>query len=179
MLYFITGNAGKFREISALIPDIQQLRLDLDEIQSLDPQVVIAHKLDQAARQHDGEFIVEDTSLIFACLKGLPGTQIKWFFETLGNEGIADLVNRYDDHSAIARATIGHRDQDGRITYFVGEVKGHVVPPRGDIEKFGWNPIFQPEGETRTFAEMTISEKNHLSMRGLAAMKLKHHLEQG
>jgi inosine/xanthosine triphosphate pyrophosphatase family protein len=63
MLYFITGNAGKFTEIAAIVPGLHQLKLDLDEIQSLDPKVVIEHKLKQAAAQHDGEFIVEDTSL--------------------------------------------------------------------------------------------------------------------
>lgn len=176
MLYFITGNTGKFREVAALVPGLQQLDLDLDEIQSLDPQVVIEHKLIQAAAQHDGEFIVEDTALSFGCLKGLPGTQIKWFYDTLGSAGLADLVNRYSDHSAVARSTIGLRDRAGQIHYFTGEAKGAIIAPRGTLNAFGWNNIFVPAGHTRTFAEMTITEKNLLSMRGLAAQKLARFL---
>ncbi len=176
-LYFVTGNAGKFREIKAILPDIEQLDLDLDEIQSLNPQAVIEHKLAQAAAHHDGEFIVEDTSVIYNCLNGLPGTLNKWFMQQLGVEGLADLVHRYDDHSAVARAAIGYRDSAGQDHYFVGEVKGTIVKPRGTVETFGWNPIFQPDGETRTFAEMTIAEKNALSMRGMAARQLAAHLQ--
>lgn len=176
-LFFITGNAGKFREIKAILPQVEQLDIDLDEIQSLDPQKVIEHKLAQAAAVHDGEFLVEDTSVIYNCLGGLPGTFNKWFMQELGVAGLADLVGRYYDHSAVARATIGYRDSQGEDHYFVGEVMGSIVPPRGTVETFGWNPIFEPKGETRTFAEMTIAEKNTLSMRGIAARKLAAHLQ--
>src|SRR5438874_11099226 len=97
MLYFITGNANKFREIKTFIPETEQLNLDLDEIQSLDPQAVIEHKLNQAAAHHDGEFIVEDTSLTIDAMNGLPGTMIKWFQKSLGLEGIAKLAATYPD----------------------------------------------------------------------------------
>jgi inosine triphosphate pyrophosphatase len=175
MLYFITGNDSKFQEISAIVPDLEQLKLDLDEIQSLDPKVVIEHKLTQAAAHHDGEFIVEDTTLSLSCLKGLPGTFIKWFEETLGIDGIAALAMKHEDRSAVARVTIGYRDAAGEHHYFMGEIEGDIVPPRGS-NKFGWNPIFQPKGESRTFGEMTFEEKNHISMRGIAARKLFAHL---
>src|SRR4051794_13711802 len=103
-LYFITGNANKFREISAQIPELKQLALDLDEIQSLDPQAVIAHKLDQAAAHPDapagGQFIVEDTSLSLDALGGLPGTYIKWFQQAIGLAGISELAAKYPDQSA-------------------------------------------------------------------------------
>jgi inosine triphosphate pyrophosphatase len=174
-LYFITGNEGKFKEIAAIIPNLEMLKLDLDEIQSLDPREVIEHKLAQAAAQHDGEFIVEDTSLSLTCLQGLPGTFVKWFLETLGAEGLAALAMKHEDRSAIARVTIGYRDRQGVNHFFVGESEGDIVPPRGSAA-FGWNPIFQPKGESRTFGEMTVEEKNHISMRGIAARKLASHL---
>jgi inosine triphosphate pyrophosphatase len=172
MLYFVTGNAGKFREIQAIIPQLVQLKLDLDEIQSLDPQVVIEHKLAQAAAQHDGEFIVEDTSLSLTCLRGLPGTMIKWFEETVGVEGIADIALRYEDRSALAKVTIGYRDARGQISYYIGELEGTIVAPRGTKSTFGWNSIFQPAGFHQTFAEMSIEEKNRISMRAIATHKL-------
>jgi inosine triphosphate pyrophosphatase len=176
MINFITGNAGKFSEVSAAMPDIAQLDLDLDEIQSLDPQRVIEHKLAQAAAQHNGEFIVEDTSLILGCLNGLPGTMIKWFEKSVGVPGIAELALRYEDHSAIARVTIGYRDSAGQTHYFTGEQTGQIVAPRGTKSPFGWNPIFQPDGHEQTFAEMSVEEKNALSMRGIAVRKLVQHL---
>jgi inosine triphosphate pyrophosphatase len=175
MIYFITRNTGKFIEINQIIPELSHLKLDLDEIQSLDPQQVIEHKLAQAAAGRDGEFIVEDTSLELTCLQSLPGTFITWFEKTLGVDGLAALAMKYEDRSAIARVTIGYRNAQGQNHYFSGELQGDIVPPRG-TNKFGWNTIFQPVGERRTFAEMTIEEKNRISMRGIAARQLAAHL---
>jgi non-canonical purine NTP pyrophosphatase (RdgB/HAM1 family) len=175
-LYFITGNEGKFKEIAAIIPNLEMLKLDLDEIQSLDPRAVIEHKLAQAAAQHDGEFIVEDTSLAFSCLNGFPGTLAKWLEVKIGVEGMAALVLKYEDRSATARVTIGYRSGNGQNHFFTGEQKGDIVAPRGTVNTFGWNSIFQPLGHDRTFAELTVEEKNHISMRGIAARKLASHL---
>src|ERR1700719_2212054 len=101
-LFFVTGNAGKFREMSALLAgfELQQLNLDLDEIQSLDSQVVIEHKLEQAGKHQAGEFIVDDTAVIMDCLGELPGPLMKWFIKGIGLAGIADLVARYDTPAA-------------------------------------------------------------------------------
>jgi inosine triphosphate pyrophosphatase len=174
-LYFVTGNQNKFAELKALIPDLERLHLDLDEIQSLDPKAVIEHKLAQAAKQHDGAFIVEDTAVGLACLKGLPGTLAKWFGDTLGPDGSADLVLRYDDHTATVLTTIGYRDEKGSIHYFTGEYSGQIVRPRG-TNGFGFDPIFVADGQTRTNAELSAEEKNAISARGLAARKLADHL---
>lgn len=176
-LYFITGNSGKFREVVEIIPGLERLDLPLDEIQSLDARHVIEHKLEQAALLQAGAFVVEDTSVVFKCLGDkLPGTMIKWFYDELGNDGLVQLVHNYNDHSAVARTTFGYRDSAGTTTYFSGEVEGTIVAPRGDVESFGFNSIFLPIGNNKTFAEMTITEKNEISMRGIAARKLGAYL---
>lgn len=177
MIYFITSNAGKFREIQTLIPDAEQLDLDLDEIQNLDPQVVIKHKLEQAAKQHDGQFMIDDTSLAIDSLGRLPGTLIKWFVEAMGAHGISELTAKYPDQSAIARTVIGYRDSNGGNHYFTGELRGKIVPPRGE-EGFGWDAIFQPDGHDKTFAELGPELKLTISPRRLAGDQLKTFLNQ-
>lgn len=174
-LYFITGNHNKFTELSAIIPDLERLHLDLDEIQSLDPKTVIEHKLAQAAKEHDGAFIVEDTSVGLACLEGLPGTMIKWFLDTLGADGLADLALRYPNHTATVLTAIGYRDEKGNVHYFTGEYTGQVVRPRG-AGGFGFDPAFIADGQTLTNAELTPEQKSAVSARGLAARKLAAHL---
>ena len=88
-LYFITSNDDKFREFKQLIPYIERLDIDLPEVQSLDPKVVIAEKLKVAQQKvSDGHFIVEDTSLYLNGLNGFPGPLIKWLTESVGNKGI-------------------------------------------------------------------------------------------
>jgi inosine triphosphate pyrophosphatase len=177
MLYFVTGSAGKFRELSSFIPELKQLKLDLDEIQSLDPHVVITHKLNQAARQHTGvELMVEDTSLSLDALGGqLPGTYIKWFQEAIGLQGIGELAAKYPDQSATARTVIGLRDGSGESHFFAGEIRGRIVLPR-HAGGFGWDGIFVPEGYDHTFSELGPDKKDEMSMRRRAAEKLKSYL---
>ena len=174
-LYFITGNAGKFREVKAILPQIEQLNIDLDEIQSLDPQVVIQHKLAQASAHHDGDFMVEDSSVSFRCLNGFPGTLIKWLYDSLGPDGLADMVHRYEDHSADVIVTIGYRDNIGSTHFFTSQYSGVIVRPQGE-SGFGWDSIFVADGQTKTNAQLTSAEKNVIGARGKATQMLAEYL---
>ena len=53
---------------------------------------------------------------------------------------------------------------------------GQIVSPRGD-SRFGWDPVFQPDGHNQTFAEMDGEKRQSLKMRRVAALKLKEFLE--
>ena len=141
----------------------------------MDPQTVIEHKLEQAASHHDGAFIVEDTSLVLNCIAPLPGTLIKWFEDSIGYQGIADLVSRYDDNVATIFVTIGYRDIKGSTMYFIADNAGKIVSPRGD-NGFGFDPVFIAAGQTKTNAELTSKEKNAFSARGKAARELGDYL---
>src|SRR5687768_7878496 len=158
-LRFITGNKNKLAEAKAVVPDLEQLDIDLPEIQHLDPREVIKAKLMEAGQRHDGAFVVEDTSLSLDCLNGLPGPLIKWFLTAMGNGGLHDLAGRYGVYGAVARTMIGYLDPDGDLHYFEGSLAGRIVAPTG-ASGFGWDPIFVPEGSTKTFQEMTREEKN-------------------
>lgn len=172
---FVTGNTGKFRELSELIPNLTQVKLELDEIQGLKPEAVLAHKLTQASHHQAGPILVDDTSLTFACLGGnLPGPLIKWFLQELTPAGLAELAIRSGEVQATARATLGYRDAQGEHHYFTGAVSGKVVPPIGE-SGFGWDSIFLPDGHTLTFAQMGQA-KNQISHRFLAAQAFKDFL---
>lgn len=174
-IYFITGNENKFNEAKEIIPGIEQIDFDLPEIQELDARKIIEKKLEEAIKNNSGTFFCEDTSLYINSLKGLPGPLIKWFLKTLGNQGIYDLISRDEDKSAYARTIVGYME-GGKISFFEGEIRGQIVIPRGETN-FGWDPIFQPEGYDRTFAEMNLEEKNKISMRKEALIKLKNYLD--
>lgn len=176
MLYFITGNDHKFEEIhSVLDGKVEQLKIDLPEIQDFDAHNIIRAKLKEALKHHDGDFIVEDTSLYLEGLNGLPGPLIKWFIERLGRQGIANLAEKQGNTRAIAKTIIGYAHAD-QIHFFEGVLPGTIVSPRGE-SGFGWDPIFQPDGHPQTFAEMGQDKKNTLSMRKQAAQQLKSFLK--
>jgi non-canonical purine NTP pyrophosphatase (RdgB/HAM1 family) len=172
-LYFITGNKNKLAEIKALIPEVEQIQLDLHEIQEMDAHKIIREKIKEAFAHKKGRFIVEDTSLYIDKLKGLPGPLVKWFEETIGIQGIADLAT---GSKTAAKTLIGYAESPTAIHFFEGELSGKIVQPRG-ANGFGWDKIFQPEGHNKTLAEMTAEEKNQISMRRMALNKLKEFLQ--
>ncbi|MBI4226124.1 non-canonical purine NTP pyrophosphatase [Candidatus Roizmanbacteria bacterium] len=176
-LYFITANTGKFAEVKKIIPHIQQKDIDLPEIQEINPKKIITHKLEEALKHVDGECLVEDTSLYFNSLNGLPGPLIKWFLKALGLKGLYNLSTFSKDKTAVAKTILGYAKNQNQITFFEGEIKGSIVNPKGN-NGFGWDPIFKPNGSDKTFAEMTLEEKMKFGMRRIAAEKLKKYLNQ-
>jgi inosine triphosphate pyrophosphatase len=175
MIYFITGNQNKLAEAKAILGDVESYEVDLPEIQEIDAHVIIREKLKEALKHKEGEFIVEDTSLYFDALNGLPGPLIKWFMKTIGNDGLYNLVQKLDNDNAVAKTLIGYAKNPDEIEFFEGAVEGTIVKPSGD-SNFGWDPIFRPNGYNQTFAQMSAEEKNSISMRKMAIIKLKEYL---
>ncbi len=173
-LYFLTGNKDKLKEVQSILNDVIALDVDVPEIQSLDAHEIIRAKLAEAQKHHTGAFMVEDTSLYFEALNGLPGPLIKWFLKTIGSSGLYKLAVAYGNYAAVAKTIVGYSDAERNTYFFEGMIKGTIVPPRG--EGFGWDPIFQPDGYTKTFGELTREEKNAISMRKIAVEKLRVHL---
>ncbi|MDD3480814.1 MAG: non-canonical purine NTP pyrophosphatase [Patescibacteria group bacterium] len=176
MITFITGNQNKLREAREILGDVEGHEIDLPEIQEVDPHIIIKAKMDEAKKQGLKNFIVEDTSLYFDGLNGLPGPLIKWFLDKLGNDGLYDLV-KDKDPKAQAKTIIGYSDKEGKISYHEGIIEGEIVAPKGDTN-FGWDPIFKPDGHDKTFAEMGPEEKNTVSMRKMALEELKKYLTE-
>jgi len=176
-VYFITGNNNKFAEIKAIIPYVEQLELDLEEIQEIDARKIIQAKLKEALKHHKGDFIIEDTSLYLGGLNELPGPLIKWFLQTLGNSGIFNLAKKLGNTKAEAKTIIGYAKNLKEIHFFEGSIKGELVEPSGETT-FGWDPIFKPDGYSKTFQQMSREEKNLISMRRIAVEKLKEFLEK-
>lgn len=171
-IYFITGNKNKFEEVKSVLSVVEQLDIDLPEIQDIDAKNIIKAKLLEALNHKSGEFIVEDTSLYLDCLKGLPGPFIKWFLNTIGNEGLFNITQKFGNNKAEAKTIIGYAKNHEEIYFFEGSIIGKIVKPEG-VSGFGWDPIFLPDGFDKTFAQMTLEEKNSISMRKVALNKLK------
>ncbi len=174
-IIFLTGNKDKLAEAKLIIPEVEGREIDLPEIQEIDPKKIIENKLMEAARHLEDNLIVEDTSLYFLGLNGLPGPLIKWFMKTIDNDGLVKMAKIFGN-DAEARTWIGYLE-NGKIEFFEGVVRGKIVESRGE-NGFGWDAIFQPEGCEKTFAQMTMKEKNELSMRKMAFQKLKHYLQK-
>lgn len=176
---FITGNANKLREVKHILEPaitVDSQSVDLPELQGTVEEVTL-EKCRVAAQQVGGPVLVEDTCLCFDALGGLPGPYIKWFMKSIGHEGLNNLLVAYEDKSAKAVCTFGFSKGPGHEPIlFQGITEGKVVPARGPAN-FGWDPIFEYQGQT--YAEMDPVEKNKISHRYKALEKLRVWVENG
>lgn len=175
---FLTGNQHKAEHLAKWLGrPIKHHKLDLDEIQSLDIHAVTEHKVRQAYAVLGTPTLVEDVALTFTAAGRLPGTFVKWFIEEVGNEGLCKFADTLEHREAIA--SVCYALYDGKkLHFFENHVKGTVAPkPRGE-RGFGWDPVFIPDGQPKTYAELEDHELQPYSVRAAAVDKLKKYLQR-
>ena len=102
-IYFATTNKDKLGEAAQILGvKVEGVKLDVPEIQSLDMSKVALYKARHYYRELKHPLFVEDTSLIFSALNGLPGPYIRDMSEALGNEGLVKLLSGFSDRTAKA-----------------------------------------------------------------------------
>lgn len=75
------------------------------------------------------------------------------------------MTDPFEDKSAYGLCAISFMNKNfSRAKIFIGRTNGNIVHPRGS-QNFGWDPIFLPEGSSKTYAEMSNEEKNSISHR--------------
>ncbi len=169
---FVTGNRGKIAEARlALGRDVEAVEIDLPEIQSLDLVESLQAKADSAWEILRRPLVVEDAGLGLDALNGFPGPLVKWMLQAVGAEGLAKVGHALGDAGAIARCGLLYKDA-ARTVLAEGVTAGTLVLPGRGEHGFGWDPVFLPEGGSRTFAELTGHEKDAVSHRGKAWREL-------
>lgn len=176
---FITSHAKKAEEISWHLGfAVSHQKLDLPEIQSLDPHGVVDAKAREAYRLLQQPVLVEDFSLRFEALGKLPGPLIKWFLQELKAEGLCRLLDGHMSRTAYAQTCFGFCDETG-VQIFDGVMKGTITRElRGD-DSYDTNRIFIPDGQGKTWGEMDKAEQVAYSVRRIGLKKLEVFLAGG
>ncbi|KAL6122479.1 Non-canonical purine NTP pyrophosphatase [Nucleospora cyclopteri] len=182
-IYFITGNKNKAREVANKLKlckniKIEIIKLDLQEIQG-DCKSICKAKCLEATKYVDGPILVEDTSLCFNALGGLPGPYIKWFLEKLKPIGLFKMLSSFGDKTGYAMCTLAYYEKNNdKILFFEGKCVGKIIEPRKESD-FGWDSIFLPENSVKTFSEIEPEIKNEISHRAKALEKFLEYFEKG
>lgn len=173
---FITGNQNKANYLAKYLGHpVDHVKLDLDEIQSLDLKEIVEHKVRQAYEKIGKPVIVEDVSLEFEALGGLPGAFIKFFVEKVPFETICSMI---DGKTRNARACCVFGYFDGKdLELFEGSLDGQIADTPSGENGYGWDKIFIPQGYevTRASLNETDDQKTYLQIKPFA--KLKSFLE--
>jgi XTP/dITP diphosphohydrolase len=123
----------------------------------------------------------DDSGFCVEALKNNPGVKSKRFLEKFSNnkevfDYIISNVVKKKNNKAFFVTAICLTLKDNHHIVFLGRVNGTVsLEPKG-TNGFGYDPIFVPENYTKTFAEMSLEEKNVISHRKIAITKLKSFL---
>jgi XTP/dITP diphosphohydrolase len=184
-VYFASSSRNKYNDYKFLLgtfADLQWANLHLDEPQTTDLNILVRRKL-RSARQFlpYTDFFIEQTGLIVDAWQPLPGTTTGMFMDAVGNEGICKMLHGYEEKERKATAVthLAYRSPDGSVQVFKGVVKGHIASePRG-AGGFGWDAIFIPEGQKKTFAEIDEALKSEYSTRMLASTAFYKTVLQG
>jgi XTP/dITP diphosphohydrolase len=175
---FVSGNPFKIAEAKSILSgrsiSVLESKLKIEELQTTDTHKLVHHKLLEAYRKIGRPLFVEHTGLHLDYLGGFPGGLTQIFWDTLKADRFAELFGRAPNNNVRARTTIGYCD-GRKVHEFDGEIAGQIVSePRGKRD-FQWDCVFQPAGQSKTFAEMG-EQKNNISMRRIALEKLAVHL---
>jgi len=186
---FATNNQHKVEEIRALLGPFFQLKSlsdigcfeELEETQS----TIEGNSLQKAKYVFDTYGVscfADDTGLEVEALNGEPGVlSARYAGEHKNNEDNINLLLQklvcVQNRKARFKTIITLVQPEG-VTVFEGIVKGEILQKRRGLMGFGYDSVFQPEGLDKTFAEMSVQDKNLISHRAIAVKKLINFLSQ-
>ena len=182
-VYFLTKNRGKFREALVVAANagikLQMLARRKIEIQSDSLREIAAYSAKEAADRLRVAVVAEDAGLFIDPLQGFPGPYSSDAFKRLGIHGILRLMDRMMDRNARFRSAVAFCTPHEKPKCFGGTADGVMsLTPQG-TGGFGFDPVFTPtEGDGRTFAQMSVMEKNKISHRAVSFGKLSRWLSR-
>lgn len=188
-IVFATNNAHKLREIREImgtewhVMSLSEIGCTADIPETADTLAGNAEMKARYVKENFGyDCFADDTGLHVDALGGEPGVYSARYAGP-GHDSEANMALLLDrladcgDRSAHF-STVICLILEGETHFFEGRVDGTIARTRSGVAGFGYDPVFVPEGHTRSFAEMTDDEKNSMSHRGRATRKLIDYLSQ-
>lgn len=182
MLRVVTSNEGKAREFFAALEGmpwrVERVATAYEEIQAdtLDEVAMASARSLLSSCEVPPPFVLEDAGLFVEVLDGFPGVYSAYVFHTVGCEGVLRLMEGKEDRRARFESRIALCLPGGGVELLEGTCHGTITEVVQGSGGFGFDPVFVPEGEERTFAEMTMEEKEGHSHRGRALAALRDRL---
>lgn len=180
---FATNNVNKLKEIQQQLDGLYTIvslkEIGCEEELPETQETLEGNSLQKAQYVWDNYGVscfADDTGLEVTALNNEPGVySARYAGPQRDSEDNMDLVLKNlegkEDRTARFRTVITLL-WEGNVEQVEGEAKGKIITERTGDQGFGYDPIFQPENETKTFAQLSSAEKNKISHRGRAVSKL-------
>jgi len=174
-LSFATSNENKFQEAERILSNlgvqINFFKTTLEEIQSDNLSDIAQQKAINAYNRIQKPVIIEDDGLFINSLDGFPGPYSSYAYDTIGNKGIMNLLGNSKVRDAKFVSIIAYCDESFYPKLFESSIPGKISSV---IEEGGWgyDPIFIPAGESKTYAN--VSDKDKFSHRAASLKKFSN-----
>ena len=174
-LFFVSSNENKFQETERILSNlgvkINFSKTTLEEIQSSSLSEIAEQKAISAYELIQKPVIIEDDGLFIDSLNGFPGPYSSYVYDTIGNKGIMNLLENSEFRDAEFVSIIAYLDDNDGVKLFESSIPGKISSV---IEKGGWgyDPIFIPAGESKTYAN--VSDKDKFSHRAASLKKFSN-----
>jgi XTP/dITP diphosphohydrolase len=186
-LVFASNNQHKVKEIKSILGNsftflsLSDVNI-LEDIPENEP-LIEGNALSKARFVHNAtglNVFADDTGLEIEALNGLPGVNSARFAgenkdSSANIEKVLTMLGGNENRNAQFRTVIALIFENKEYL-FEGIVLGKIINEKRGVEGFGYDPVFIPEGKTKTFAEMELAEKNTVSHRARAFEKLREFL---
>lgn len=182
-IVFATNNQNKLKEVQAQLPDeIKLISLkdigcyeDIPETQKTIEGNAI-QKANYIKMKYNKDCFADDTGLEVMALNGAPGVHSARYAgpEKNSKKNIEKLLSSLEktaNRSAQFKTVIALHYK-GELIQFEGICEGEITRTAKGSGGFGYDPIFKPSVKDKTFAELTLKEKNEIGHRGIAVAKL-------
>ncbi len=175
--YFVTDNPHKLEEANAAMSRYAITVKKFTEAKKIEIQDVNLEEIASTAlalilQKTDEPVFVEDSGLFVHHLNGFPGPYSSYVYDTIGSEGILKLLEGAKSRKAEFKSSVAFGMKGKWLVTFSSVTEGTIqLQARGE-KGFGFDPIFVPMWNQKTFAEMEIAEKTIFSHRAKALTKL-------
>lgn len=182
-LVFASNNKNKIKEIQNLLPDDIKI-LSLEDIgchedipetaDTIEGNAIL--KADYVTKNYGYDCFADDSGLEVNALDGAPGVYSARFAGEHKNDNdnmdklLRELENKTD--RAANFKTVIALNLNGQQKLFTGKIFGTILFEKKGTNGFGYDPLFQPDGFSYTFAQLSLDEKSAVSHRAKAVKQL-------
>jgi XTP/dITP diphosphohydrolase len=182
-LVFATNNVNKLLEVQSLIPNhikllsLKDINCD-EDIPETQPTIEgnAKQKAEYIKTNYGYDCFADDTGLEVEALDGQPGVYSARYAgpQRNANDNMDKLLSqlKQKNNRSAQFKTVVALDLNGQLKTFTGICKGEIVREKRGAKGFGYDPIFKAEGYDKTFAEISLDEKNKIGHRGKAVTQL-------
>ena len=167
-LVLVTQNQHKLKELRPLFMkynvEFDTTSLEKHEIRSENIEEIAREAAKVAFETLQKPVVVDDTGFFVDALNGFPGSYAGIVLKFIGFEGILQLMVHNEDRASDFKTAVGYYDGQ-HLESFVGAMSGSITRESAGVGGFGYDPIFIPDGFTKTYAELTFDEKISISHR--------------